>query len=82
MAIGGFLKNSFIDYPGKISCVIFLSGCNFDCPYCQVAILQEGKISAQEAYQNANNKNRFQAFLQKEKQAAAPQAAMPEQATT
>ncbi|UCD90660.1 MAG: anaerobic ribonucleoside-triphosphate reductase activating protein [Desulfobacterales bacterium] len=34
MVIGGWQKNSFIDYPGKISCVLFLSGCNFDCPYC------------------------------------------------
>ncbi len=34
MNIGGLLKNSMIDYPGKISCGIFLSGCNFDCPYC------------------------------------------------
>ena len=34
MKIGGFIKNSFIDYPGKISCVIFTSGCNFRCPYC------------------------------------------------
>ena len=23
-----------IDYPGKVSCVCFLTGCNFDCPYC------------------------------------------------
>jgi len=23
-----------IDYPGKISCVIFTRGCNFTCPYC------------------------------------------------
>ena len=34
MVIGGLLKNSMIDYPGKLSCGIFLSGCNFDCPYC------------------------------------------------
>ena len=34
MHIGGLLKNSLIDYPGKLSCGIFLSGCNFDCPYC------------------------------------------------
>ena len=34
MNIGGLLKNSMIDYPGKLSCGIFLSGCNFDCPYC------------------------------------------------
>ena len=34
MHIGGLLKNSTIDYPGKLSCGIFLSGCNFNCPYC------------------------------------------------
>jgi pyruvate formate lyase activating enzyme len=34
MQVGGLQKNSMIDYPGKISCVLFLSGCNFDCPYC------------------------------------------------
>ncbi|MBW2193494.1 MAG: anaerobic ribonucleoside-triphosphate reductase activating protein [Deltaproteobacteria bacterium] len=54
MAIGGFLKNSFIDYPGKISCVIFLSGCNFDCPYCHNPELAKGNpavcISADNIY--------------------------------
>src|SRR6056297_2648426 len=34
MNIGGFQKSSLIDYPGKISCIVFLTGCNFDCPYC------------------------------------------------
>jgi pyruvate formate lyase activating enzyme len=34
MKIGGIQKNSLIDYPQKISCVVFASGCNFDCPYC------------------------------------------------
>ena len=34
MIIGGIQKNSLIDYPEKISCVIFTSGCNFTCPYC------------------------------------------------
>lgn len=32
--IAGWLKNSFIDYPGTISSVIFLKGCNLRCPYC------------------------------------------------
>jgi pyruvate formate lyase activating enzyme len=27
-------KNSCIDYPDKLSTVIFLSGCTFRCPYC------------------------------------------------
>lgn len=34
MIIGGLQKHSLIDYPGKISCVLFLVGCNFHCPYC------------------------------------------------
>lgn len=34
MEIGGYLKTSFIEWPGKISSVIFTSGCNFRCPFC------------------------------------------------
>ena len=34
MRFGGLQKNSFIDYPKKISCVIFVNGCNFHCPFC------------------------------------------------
>ncbi len=32
--IGGFQKTSFLDYPEKISCIIFTTGCNFRCGYC------------------------------------------------
>lgn len=32
--IGGLQKSSLIDYPGKISAIIFTQGCNFRCPYC------------------------------------------------
>ena len=34
MDIGGFQKNSLIDFPGTIACVLFTRGCNFTCPYC------------------------------------------------
>ncbi|MDY6905319.1 MAG: anaerobic ribonucleoside-triphosphate reductase activating protein [Thermodesulfobacteriota bacterium] len=34
MQIGGLQKTSIIDFPGKVSCVLFLAGCNFRCPYC------------------------------------------------
>lgn len=34
MKIGGLQKVSLIDYPGKISAVIFTQGCNFRCSYC------------------------------------------------
>ena len=32
--IKGLQKMSLIDYPGKISAVVFLAKCNFRCPYC------------------------------------------------
>ena len=34
MIFGGIQKNSLIDYPEKISCILFITGCNFRCPYC------------------------------------------------
>ena len=34
MIIKGFIKNSLVDYPGKISSVVFVAGCNFRCGYC------------------------------------------------
>lgn len=34
MKIGGLQKVSLIDYPGLISAIIFLQGCNFKCSYC------------------------------------------------
>ena len=43
MQIGGIQKNSLIDYPGKVSSVIFCSGCNFDCPYCHNPDLVPGQ---------------------------------------
>ncbi len=34
MKIGGLQKLTLIDYPQKIACTVFLSGCNFRCPWC------------------------------------------------
>jgi pyruvate formate lyase activating enzyme len=32
--VAGWQKNSFIDFPGTVSTVLFFSGCNLKCPYC------------------------------------------------
>jgi pyruvate formate lyase activating enzyme len=32
--VAGWQKNSFIDFPGTVSTVLFFSGCNLACPYC------------------------------------------------
>lgn len=47
--IGGLQKSSLIDYPGKISAVIFTQGCNFRCPYCHNPELIQAKCKEQSA---------------------------------
>jgi pyruvate formate lyase activating enzyme len=44
MKIGGLQKVSLIDYPGEISSIIFLQGCNFKCPYCHNPELVDSKL--------------------------------------
>jgi len=47
MYLGGLQKSSLVDYPGKLSSVIFSSGCNFDCPYCHNPELVRGGTACQ-----------------------------------
>ena len=34
LLIGGLKKTSLLDYPDKISAIVFTQGCNFRCGYC------------------------------------------------
>lgn len=34
MKIGGLIKFTLIDYPGRVAAVVFTQGCNFRCRYC------------------------------------------------
>ncbi|MBU2490854.1 MAG: anaerobic ribonucleoside-triphosphate reductase activating protein [Proteobacteria bacterium] len=34
MIIANMLDSSVIDYPGRMSAVVFTAGCNFSCPFC------------------------------------------------
>jgi pyruvate formate lyase activating enzyme len=48
-------KFSLVDYPGKLSCVLFTGGCNFRCPYCQnpylvIYEMTQPKISEKEIF--------------------------------
>jgi pyruvate formate lyase activating enzyme len=54
MVFGGLQKNSLIDYPGRLSCVIFLSGCNFECPYCHNPSLANGKSASRDMMSREN----------------------------
>ena len=63
MIIGGIQKNSLIDYPGKLSCVLFLSGCNFNCPYCHNPQL----VKCDSAYSDRFDEKAFYEFLENHK---------------
>ncbi len=39
MRIGGLQKTTMLDFPGKVSAIVFTQGCNFLCPYCHNADL-------------------------------------------
>ena len=42
----GLVRTSLIDFPGRVSAVVFTTGCNFRCPFCHNADLALGKIPA------------------------------------
>ena len=44
MTISGLQKMTLLDYPGKVACTVFLSGCNYRCPFCHNAELLDGRI--------------------------------------
>ncbi len=50
--IKGFIKNSFVDYPGKVAATVFTGGCNFSCPFCHNGELVKspGKIKSIETW--------------------------------
>lgn len=62
MKIKGFIKTTFIEYPGKIASMVFLPGCNFRCSFCfnPELILESEKI------EDVKEKEVFD-FLEKQK---------------
>jgi pyruvate formate lyase activating enzyme len=53
MTIAGMVKSSLVDYPGLISCVLFVPGCNYNCFYCHNRPIISGaqeKISLEYIY--------------------------------
>jgi pyruvate formate lyase activating enzyme len=44
--VAGWQKNSFIDFPGTVSTVLFFSGCNLACPYCHNPDIVRAGVSA------------------------------------
>ncbi len=60
MVIQGLQKTTLLDYPGKVACTVFTSGCNFRCPFCHNASLVIGTAQYQKIPEEE-----FFAFLEK-----------------
>ncbi len=60
MKIAGLQKTTLLDYPNRVACTVFLSGCNFRCPFCQNSEILDGK---EENY----TQDEFFRFLEKRK---------------
>ena len=44
MKFGGFQKTSLLEYPDRISAIVWTVGCNFKCPFCYNTALVEGNV--------------------------------------
>jgi pyruvate formate lyase activating enzyme len=62
MRIAHLQKTSLIDYPGKISAVVFTQGCNLRCPYCHNPELVEPGL-----FSNTVEESKVTAFLERRK---------------
>ena len=62
MNIGGFQKNSLIDFPGQIAAVVFTPVCNFICHYCHNPDLASGRTG-----DSARDPDEVLTFLEKRK---------------
>jgi len=58
MKIGGLQKLTLIDFPGRLAATVFLTGCNFRCPFCYSSelvlpekIKKQPKISQEELFE-------------------------------
>lgn len=63
MRIGGLIKQSLLDYPGKIAAVIFTQGCNWRCPFCHNPALVVPRMM-----EESMEESRVLAFLEKRRE--------------
>ena len=62
--IGGLQKLTLIDFPGRLAATVFLSGCNFRCPFCYSSELV---VPAKIKLQPKISQKSFFTFLKKRK---------------
>lgn len=61
MEIANWKKESFIDYPGKTSVVVFTPKCNYKCPACHAKVILNSKerVSQQEIFNYIDSRKQW-----------------------
>lgn len=49
MKFAGLQKTTLLDFPGRVACIVFTSGCPFDCFYCHNRETIDGRLSVDPA---------------------------------
>lgn len=59
--IGGLQKVTLLDFPGKVACTVFLTGCDLRCPYCHInmphLLVTSGAVKRKRNWGYPNTKN-------------------------
>jgi len=66
MQIGGLVKSSLLDWPGKLTAVVFTVGCNFRCPFCHNRDLVTGELFKKSGLKKIRKEELFE-FLEKKR---------------
>ena len=64
MIIHGLMKQTLLDFPGRLACTVFTGGCNFRCPFCHNATLvlhpdDQEKITEEEFFDFLKKRGRW-----------------------
>lgn len=60
--VGGYLPTSFLDWEGHVAPVIFVSGCNFRCPWChnrEVVLSETDTIRVTDILEDIKRRSKF-----------------------
>ncbi|MFA4826714.1 MAG: anaerobic ribonucleoside-triphosphate reductase activating protein [Candidatus Shapirobacteria bacterium] len=66
MKIGGLVKSSLLDWPGKLTAVVFTVGCNFRCPFCHNRDLVTAELFRKSGLEEIGGEEVFE-FLEKKR---------------
>ncbi|MBI4773325.1 MAG: anaerobic ribonucleoside-triphosphate reductase activating protein [Deltaproteobacteria bacterium] len=63
--VKGFIETSFLDWPGYVSSVLFLGGCNLRCPYCHnhALVTRPGELPSLDLDEILSRMIRFQGWI-------------------